>query len=395
MSEKNWIRFFFIFSIVFLGVNQWLGTGQDINRMPFYCAFGGYAAFFAVYIAARNRSLSVSLPARVSIVLTFLAAVTFYWSNSFWQLYTLLYGIIFTSVIIFVENQLKSRRVSPEIFVNGHAFLLAVSFILTFFQSASAEDTLRYGVGINQACILGLPWIFMLNGWKKHVMFTAALVIAVFSGKRSAIIIFALIPAVYIFYGGIMNPAKRTRNFLSGIGIFILGIVLFFVADNISGGGISERFSAEALEDGSGRGESLKAGLTAIKNMSFSELFLGLDARSMDVAVFNGYLGHNEILEYMLSIGLLGLIIYLSLPITLLWRFWTLHRARSQLAVVYLCCVAALGVLSLISGVFAPIPTSIVWCSFLGWMEGVWRYKKDYAMGNMKTAHAQLTKTFR
>lgn len=378
MSEKFWINLFFVFTIVFLGINQFLGSGPDIDRAPFYYAFGAYAAFFAIYFIFHLNTIYISPPAKIIALLTVLAAITFFFSYSYWHLYTMLYGIIFTSVIIFVETLLKYRNVSQEHFINGISFLLVISFALTFFQSASSDESLRYGIGINQACILGLPWIFMLKGWKQKVMFFAALIIAVFSGKRSAIIIFASLPSIYIAYGAIINPNNRIRNFIAGIGIFITGLILFSLADHLSEGGISDRFSGEALQDGSGRGESLKAGISAIKNMNFSEFFLGLDSTSMSLAVENGYLGHNELLGYMLSNGLIGLALYSLLPAVLIWRFWSLHREKSHLSVIYLCCLSALGILSLVSGVFAPIPDSIIWCAFLGWTEGIWKYRKDY-----------------
>ena len=377
MSRKIWVNLFFVFTTIFFGINQFLGSGPDVNRMPFYCAFGAYAVFFATYFIFHINTSYISPPAKASAVLTSLAAITFFFSHSYWHLYTMLYGIIFTSVIIFVETSLKYRSVSHKQFIKGISFLLATSFILTFFQSASSEETLRYGIGINQSCILGLPWIFMLKGWTQRIMFLAALIIAVFSGKRSAIIIFALLPSIYIAYGGIVNPAKRTRNFIAGIGIFAVGLILFLVADHLSGGGISDRFSGEALRNGSGRGESLQAGISAIKNMSFSEFFLGLESDSMSAAIEDGYLGHNEVLGYMLSNGLIGLLLYSLLPLVLIWRFWTLHRQKSQMAVIYLCCIAALGVLSLVSGVFAPNPAAIIWCSFFGLVEGIWKYRKD------------------
>lgn len=370
--------FYSFFSLLFFLIfsNQIIGSGQDTNRLVCYVAMGLMGVFLGFFTISQKK-LFIPPVAKVSIALTILAIGSAISNRQDqWQFYMSMYGVMFSLSMIFSANIMRSPLISEKKFLDWVGFLLLCTFSLTFFSSATAEDTQRYGIGINFYSVFGLPWIMLMKGWKRNLLFLMAIAIAVFSGKRSGIILVGMMPLLFLGYNVVFSGQKKSKSIVTGLFLGIAFLIALFFADTLSDGALLERFSGDALADGSGRGESLEAAISTAHAMSLNEWLFGADELTMMRAIESGFVGHNDLLVYFLNNGLLGLGIYLLLPLTLCIRFIKLHVKKSSLASPYLCFVVSLGLLSMISMVYQPGPGNIIWCMFAGWIEGLLHYRQ-------------------
>lgn len=218
------------------------------------------------------------------------------------------------------------------------------------------------------------PWITLMPSKKlKKVLNFIVIAIVLLSFKRGAIIIF---PLMLITYSIVKSKSENRK--IAGIGkavfYFILFICGLLIVDNITDGFIMNRFTLEALENGSGRTDLYSIAINNIQNRSFGDLLIGLGSGSS--VQFLGTGVHNEWIEFIFSFGIIGLILYAKLFVSLILRGRSYIKEKSRYAAAYMSIIVYMLVIGLFGGLYFVHSTMYVML-FLGTVEGLSTNEKN------------------
>lgn len=174
-----------------------------------------------------------------------------------------------------------------------------------------------------------LPYMLILeNSLLKKIGIFIVFATVIFSFKRGAIIAFILMMLVYYCVSAVLNfnPIK----FYQIAGLIVIFILMILIADKLSGGILKGRFMFEEIIEGSGRRENfLAAWNNCIQRNSVDFVFglgSGASGKSLGINI------HNEWLEFLFNFGLLGLLSYLNLFVSLLSIFRLSFISHSKYA---------------------------------------------------------------
>lgn len=250
---------------------------------------------------------------------------------------------------------------------------IVVLFIFYVFSFLYASNNIKsiYGttpvLNLVYYLIIFYPWLSFLSSIKLKNIINVIIVLAVlFSFKRGAIIIFPLMIITFI----IVNAKIKNRKISGAIKIiFLIIIFILFVviANNFSGGIIFDRFTAEALTSGSGRNDIYSLAIYNIKNRGFLDLMIGLGSGSS--VKYLGTSAHNEWIEFAFSYGLIGVLLYVKLFISLIIRGIIYIKERSKYAPAYASMLIYMIIIGLFGGLYFVHSTLYV-MMFLGVIEG-------------------------
>lgn len=178
-----------------------------------------------------------------------------------------------------------------------------------------------------------IPYIMLITQkWVKMLLLFIAVVAVVTGYKRGAIIILPVM--ILIYYHTEQKVKNLYYNMLSSVFKSLLFLVVFglivFIVDSNYGGVLSARFSDENISSGSGRDVIYSSAIKVIENRVLEDLFFGTGGDS--TLKILGVNTHNEWLEFMFCYGIVGVILYLSFILSLVFRYYTLLRESSQYA---------------------------------------------------------------
>ena len=209
-----------------------------------------------------------------------------------------------------------------------------------------------------------LPWVFVAGIKKneKWIYYLASIAVVILSMKRGAIFAMALMILADSYV-----TAKQTNSYKMFVRIVVI-VVMFaitvFLADNISDGFLSHRFSEDELESGSGRMEHFSITWRYIKDGDLWELMFGRGCEK-SLQMF-GILIHNEWLYFLFCYGLIGLMIYASLIGSFVKKSILELKKKSYLAIPCFIMTALYLVLSMVSAGYS---------GYVGlWLFGFWGY---------------------
>lgn len=199
--------------------------------------------------------------------------------------------------------------------INLFAFILfifyAVSTIYYFFDMMVRMNRIPV-LNVIYYFISLLPWLMIKtpSNYKKWI-YILSLVVVLFSMKRGAIIALPLM----ILADSFVESRKHgsTKGFFKILAFIIVFIIALFIADKLSNGFISERFSADDLAFGSGRSEQFSTVIDIIKNRRLFEFTFGCGSENVVKILGTGV--HNEWLSFLFSYGLIGALFYAGLVI--------------------------------------------------------------------------------
>lgn len=204
-------------------------------------------------------------------------------------------------------------------------------------------------VNLVYSVIVFTPWISLIKERRKRIFgFGVVFFIVAISMKRGAIIAFPVMMASFMLTDAII----RKRKIVSILKL-IFTVVLFFVVlmflDQQVGGILSDRFSTESLQSGSGRAEIYAITWDMISQRDPWYLLVGEGSGAIEAILGMG--AHNEWLQFLYNYGVVGALFYGWLCLTLVRRVFALIKTSSRYAPAYAMAV----VFMLIVGMFGMI----------------------------------------
>lgn len=264
--------------------------------------------------------------------------------------------------------------------------LVKIFFIIVFFfyvyMSVYAQANIaltrdQEHIVLNYAYnIISFVPIFLLfeNKMIRLSLLVIAVVMLFFSYKRGPLLI---LPIMYFVYILSTRNNSSSKTIVKVLGLLLVVIISFSVADYYSGGYLSSRFSSEELADGSNRSEMWAMAWYDIKNRDLFTLLIGKGSGSSIKLLTSGC--HNEWLEFLFSFGVIGVILYFILGCRLIKRYLTLRKTGSSYAGVYGALVVFFWMVGFFSG-FYFVHSSFYYFASLGLIESlVYKEQLDYA----------------
>ncbi len=367
-----------VYSFQDIQTSRNLGADRGVSRLGVYLSLFSLITILGVYFLSLltqqillNKKLSVS-PVQSSLVIIslWILFVNIFQRTNIWvsavhfglcTLWFLLYN--------FFSNYLRRN---PNAFKSVKKIIFLM-FIFYVFSAIFASHLLRdkfgriVAVNLSYHVLVFLPWLFMMELKIRRLAMALVILVLLFSMKRGAILVFPLMLVASILIETKIKREKTKPPFkiIMIIFIFLCGL---FVADSVSGGFLSERFSPENLVSGSGRASIYLAAIENIKKETIWNLLVG--GGSGYTLELLGISAHNEWLEFLINFGLIGSILYFSLLLSLFKEMRRYVRSKSPFAPG---CVAAI-VYILVVGMFGQIffaHSTIYLMAFLGAANGL------------------------
>ena len=256
---------------------------------------------------------------------------------SAWWILALVFGYYYPRNDKQKQNQLM-------LFVLGMFVYYCVQFLIVAIESNATHDETTI-LNLVYRVVVFVPAIYFLkNNFLKNALLLFVFALTVVSMKRGAIII---LPLMLLASSFVSN--RENKDALKKIGriviAVIIGLMAFVVADKVTGGFLSHRFSIDELMYGSSRSEKYAQAINEISKRGLKELIFGIGSGKRGGV-------HNEILEFLYTFGLVGLILYIALIMSLCRRFLQLYKIKSKYAGQYAMIVVYFFVVGIYSGVY-------------------------------------------
>lgn len=215
----------------------------------------------------------------------------------------------------------------------------------TIYYSISALQQYGHFVAMNVVyySLAILPWLLAGSDKdKRSGLWLLATVTVVISLKRGAIIALPIMFVCEMIEKGTKTERNCKIKKLLTMGIIFAGT--FLIADYVTVGYISNRFSKEEMEGGSGRINYYILAIQAIGQRNLWQLLLGGGAGSSVSLLGTGV--HNEWLEMLFSYGVIGLVLYIAL---IAYFIATTRRIYKTAPKYGPCCLMSLGLYLILS----------------------------------------------
>ncbi len=216
-------------------------------------------------------------------------------------------------------------------------------FIEVAFVSNSTHDETTV-LNLIYRVIVFIPLLSMLkNGKLKMIITIIIFILTVVSMKRGALIV---LPAMLLT--GYLLDRKKKKNSIKTVLYFVVILLFAILAitliNSITDGFLAQRFTWESLLDGSSRSEKYAAAIDEISQRGTFELFFGIGSGKRSGV-------HNEVLEFLYTFGIIGLLIYLAMLVSMLRRVYQLYKMKSEYAPIYGMIFVFIFMVGLYSGV--------------------------------------------
>ena len=282
-------------------------------------------------------------------------------------IWPLLFEVSYNICISNSNRILKFRKLFIVIYVWGIVLLIHSRIIMTQLDH-DQTNTIYFS-------LLTLPWLMIPDNRKFRVLIMAIFsLLVLFSMKRSAMLVMALVWGFYFYFF-----LKQKRNKLVGVFlVMILLIVGYVVVSRVNeqmGGRIEERMTEETGEN-TGRLAIWAVVITMIQESSVSEYLLGHGHFAVKRDIPFELSAHNDILEVIYDYGLLILILYLLLWCYIIMRCHALNRTNSPLFMPYLVSVTIFVVMSMVSHLILYTSYFNYLVVFWGCVEGLLQKEK-------------------
>ncbi|OPZ88841.1 MAG: hypothetical protein BWY74_02968 [Firmicutes bacterium ADurb.Bin419] len=198
--------------------------------------------------------------------------------------------------------------------------------------------------------IVLLPWIMLISSKAiRNVGFIVIIIMVQISMKRGAIIVLPVMLIVHYLVDGKVNHRKIKNIFKLLVVISIVFIGLIYV-NNLYSNFLGNRFTAEALESGSGRNEIYKLALDNIINRNAVDFLIGLGSGS--TLQYIGAAAHNDWLEFIFSFGFIGILLYLLFFVALVSKTFKLIKNNCSFSSTYTVSIVYILAIGMVGMVF-------------------------------------------
>lgn len=264
--------------------------------------------------------------------------------------------------------------------------LLTILYLgATAYYSATTLQQYGHFVAMNVVyySLAILPWFFAdIDNRERSIRWIIATATVMISLKRGAII---ALPVMYICE--MFEKGKQNHNGKKIAKLLLMGslfVAAFFVADQVTDGFMSHRFSKEGLEGGSGRIGFYMMAINAMKQRNAFQLLIGGGAGSSVALIGTGV--HNEWLEMLFSYGLIGLMLYTALIVSFITTTVRIYKTVPKYGP---CCLMSLGLYLILSMV------STGYGGYSGiFLFGFWGYIESLENRRLKEEHEKDWHTY-
>lgn len=217
-----------------------------------------------------------------------------------------------------------------------------------------------------------IPFVLLERNEKiKNVFIIIAIVLTVFSFKRGAIIIFPCMLLAYFIFDN--NTKQRKSNIFRMFLLIAAIVVVWLIINKYSGGYLSSRFTRVELMDGSGRSEVWGVALSNVSHRNVYQLLFGI-AGSEEQALWTGI--HNEWIAFLYNNGIIGLVLFASIILSIISQGIRLVKSHSRLAASYMALVVYILGVCMVSG-FYHVHSTFYVMLYLGTAQGLLTYEDD------------------
>lgn len=283
-----------------------------------------------------------------------------------WWVLALVFGYYFIKDDDNKEKQLK-------FFIIVLYFYYCIQFINVAIVSNAAHDQTSV-LNLIYRIIVFVPFINLLENKKlKIILLVLTSIFTVVSFKRGAIIVLPIMLYVSYTIDNRENKNSLTLKRIIGFGIIVIAIfALFEIVNHYTNGFLSYRFSAQQMLYGSSRDVKYAAAVSEISQRKLVPLMLGIGSSARSGV-------HNEILEFLVTYGVIGFILYFGVLISMILRLRTLIKIKSSYAGTYAMIFIFVLVVGLFSGVFFTHSTFYLMLT-LGMVESKVAFEKKKAI---------------
>lgn len=298
----------------------------------------------------------------------------------------LLWEFVYLFFYAYSKNDLNSLKLLSTYF-----YLLSVLCCLLFFITYKTANMGFIGnetqLGSSYYCLLTLPWLLLAKkSWVRYAGMALVMLAVTFSLKRGGMLAFASAVLVYfaVEYVFSAQHIRLVRLIIPSV-LFVLAIIAFLYIDKQRSGVFLDRLYAIRSDEGSGRIAIYENIYYYLPQESGMELLLGNG--------YNGsqkYLGescHNDFFEVLFNYGIVGLIIYMMMHLTMILRVVALIRKKSPLASAYAVSYVIFFVLTMISHLIIYPTYFIYLVAFWGSVEGHIAAAKTNRKGRISPDH--------
>lgn len=246
--------------------------------------------------------------------------------------------VLWFLVSIFAAGYIKSE-------VRYH-WVLRFEFIIwcitVYYSFQSIKNYASYS-GTNQTNVLNIsynilvliPFLMQIkNRLIRNLSCGLSIILIIVSMKRGAIITMAAMLLIYFFIVKRVSGKSLEKRLLGKILlIIILVCICIFAVDTYTNGYFSSRFTKDSLISGSNRNELYSLAWQDISGRSIIDFVIGKGSSSVLEIIGSGV--HNEVLEFLFSYGLIGLLSYLFLIVNGIKKTVFLIRKKTEGAAYY------------------------------------------------------------
>lgn len=371
----------YVILFVFVISRMWVGIGeyQDIEYSPIstittvliilISAFGFVIGFSKVLSSGICRLVILFLV--ICLISTFLYGnpdiqlekqIVFiaYWEASFLLFYLLSY------------NDTDTVGESKNFFLILAVPVSIIILMSNVLRGSMAYDVSRMGNNMIFYLLTLLPW-FMLSGNRllRLVCVLFVLMMSVITLKRSAMAVSVICASIFIYTEFVKGNDSKLKSAMLCIIMLVAVVGLFFYSNSASEGAAVERVEDLEEDEGSGRIERYKDVLRLIRDEeNRGKLIFGHGYRTVETSLGESSSAHNDFLEVLYDFGLLGLIAYSLIHISLIKRILFLKRNNISYTGGYLMSYVVFLIMSMVSHLII-YPTYFVFlASYWGTIEG-------------------------
>lgn len=352
--------------------NSALVGNSNSNRTSVYAMIGVLLLISGIRNFFRKQRYFTHTEIALLLIVAWIIVSNIFMLNLQWTAYihmglSLLWYLLYNYFCNYEGIGLRDQKITRIYFV-----LILCIYVVALLSSSiqMRGESERDDVVLNTAyyVLIFLPVVLTFKNKFFKVFATAIIAFCIFwTFKRGAIVAFFAMLLCYYY------TQKRLGAVRSGLFKFLVISVILLVfmgiVDRYSGGIISERFSWDSLQDGSGRNDLYASATTYLRSCDFLTILVGKGAGA--TARILGGSAHNEWLEFIICYGAIGALLYFNLLATILGRYlyFLKHKMPNASAVgmllTYWVCVS-------MYGAFYFIQSTIFVVSMLGFYSQKW-----------------------
>lgn len=320
---------------------------------------------------------SVSFPVVVVFlwILWMLLTIAFFEAENFvsWLNGGLLAVLFWPCVYLFYFANVKYYRQSIKDIVFYFfiiSILCCILFFLVFDNFNSGKSTGLKQLNVVYFPLLTFPWVVLVRKTVWRYLAIGLIGLAVlFSLKRAAFFAYTLSLIIYIIVEYFLISKRYSfRNILVPCIIIFFSITGFFIIDNILDGAFSNRLVLMESDEGSGRTGIYEDVINVLKDEPIEALVIGNGHYSAEKII--GITAHNDFLEVLFDYGIIGILLYLALHISLVMRVYSLIAKKSLYASAFSASYVLFFIMSMISHLIIYPSYFVFLAAFWGAVEG-------------------------